>query len=369
MNVRRKKALVVLYSPKTLNDFLWYYSQMKEEYEWTVLLQCYGGRIAIEELCKKAGIFDKSICDNGRFDTMSLGSKMKMFLRMGIYYLCHRQTKIAEEILEEKVGKVNFDLIVVAPSETLVQGMCICMAKKIPVTILEDGLNDYIEHSKRFQFSRGLNFNNILGYLLAKMGYANTSMAYWMENNSLCTKCCCYPERMKNKGYKSIVKLYDEKADDAEYRDLVEKTFEFRLQEVEDSVILYTTPLDDFTEGDDRELIDGLVNKTVTYIENYGKRVYLKRHPRDTQKYNFNKQDNVIEINKLLPAEFIISLFRKQENVFMYPSTVLMAYDNNFERVQTLYYKDLEHKSQKLEYGFCFEQTVAAFPGIHVTEI
>lgn len=369
MNMCRKKALVILYSPKTLNDFLWYYSQMKEEYEWTALLQCYGGRIVIKELCEKAGIFDKIICDNGRFDTMSFGSKVKMFVRMGICYLRHCQTKIAREILEQKVGNLNFDLIVVAPSETLVQGMCICMAGEIPVTILEDGLNDYIEHSKRFQFSRGLNFNNILGYLLTKMGYADISMAYWMKNNSLCTKCCCYPDRMKNKGYRSIVKLYDENVDDMKYRELVEKTFEFRLQEVDDSVILYTTPLNDFTEENNNELIDDLVKKTVDYIENYGKRVYLKRHPRDTQKYNFKDPDSVIEINKLLPAEFIISLFRKQENIFMYPSTILMAYDNDFDGVQTLYFENLEHKSQKLEYGFCFRKTIAAFPGIHITKI
>lgn len=367
-----KKALVVLYSPKTLNDFLWYYSQLEEEYEWTAVLQGIGanGEIEIENLSKQSGIFNRIICDYDRFDTKSILEKMGLFFQMFFCYLFRQQSKFAKKVLKKRVGNQNFSLIVVAPSETIVQGACICLAKEIRVVLLEDGLSDYLEHSKKFNPNYGIDLENILGYLLAKMGYANISVKYWMENNRYCDKYCCYPGKLIDREFRSIHKLWDEQKNNQAYLELAKKTFMLNeITDTEDCVVLYTTPLGDFLE--DEALVTKLEQETISYIKNtyHCKRILLKRHPRDGHAYHFSDDVEMVEVDKLIPAELLINTLKKNTSVFMFVSTMIMTFGDDLDQVDVLFYQEIEHYRQKTDYKNAFARCAASFPGIHITEI
>lgn len=358
-----KKALAVLWSPKSLLDFLWYYEAYgKKKYQYDVLVLTAGAdadgkwKTRIRDYVENAGIFGEISTYQGAYINQGFIKKLITILKMGWYALKKKQKEYCVKEMKKWLDVRQYEQIVTVFLPTVFSGELLVLSEDIEVVLLEDGQKDYVSHRKWPTWAtikqQGIQFE-LAGCILSKMGYADPTTSYKFEPTKRCIKFSTAPDKLQYRDYKSIHKLNDMSlVDEAQYQSLVEKTFQISLEECKADIILFTTPLYDF----EKEMEEELVKKTVDFIEEryHPNSVIIKKHPRDYCEYLFPNETKTVVIDANIPAELLIDLVDVKTSIFMYPTASLSSW-NSFENCVILKYEKLVHKSAY--YRWAWEST------------
>lgn len=349
----KKNAVVILYSPRGLLEFLWYFCTYGKEYNWIAVCAWYGNMARHQvEVCRKLGIFSRICFDDRNFMDMDILKKIKLFFEMGFYFLIGQRKKMCRRIIQEAIGDIDYELAVISCDYGILPGAFLAEAKEKRIVILEDGVGDYMERYKYPRFRSMKSINDLAGFFLAKMGYANTAFCYAMRDSQFCEKFSIYPEKLKYRDYKSIQKLGDmdhERFDRDLYQVLKSEVINAQEEYTGDAVLFTTTFYGVVKEH------DIVVSEAEKYInKNYaGKTLLLKKHPRDEHKYVFDSRVNVVEIDKNLPAEILEEKLKVGAYIYMYPSNTMLTYQKYVEQIYVLYFRILEKTKTR---GFNYKE-------------
>lgn len=339
-----KKAIVVLYSPKTLYDFIWYYCTYGKEYEWTAICIPYGYiECQVIDLSKKLDIFEEIKTDAST--NFSIYEKLWIFIEMLFFFCIDKRKAFCKYMVKKYIKSTDFFLAVVPSSLRVLTGAIIGNSDEYNTVILEDGLGDYHSRTKKIILEDGFNFKNFIGAFIAKLGYASLTGRYWLEDEKYCEKYSSHPEKMKYFNYRCIKKLHDMTLTDTKlYYKLISKTFEINDHIYTGDLLLFTAPLIDFT---DKPFL--FIKQTIEYInKNFpNSTLLIKRHPRDNMIYEFTENIKVKELDEKIPAEVLSDYIEVTHYIFMFPSATLLAFQETEKKATIFYYKKLEKISKK----------------------
>lgn len=340
----KKKAVVILYSPRGILEFLWYYCTYGKDYEWTAVCALYGDTMEYRlHTCEKLGIFSNILRDERDFMGMSMSEKTKLFLKMGLYFILGQRKRFCKSIIKEAIGDLDYQLVVISCDFGILPGAFLAESKKKKVVILEDGSADYVERHKWPSFQNINSVNDVAGFLLAKMGYANTAFCYAMKDTKFCEKFAVYPEKLKYRDYKTIEKL-----NDMSYPDFDKEKFEMLREKIlNDTTAEYVGDVALFTTAFGiNDPYDYVVPAVENYInQNYaGKTLILKKHPRDNCNYKFSNNIKVHEIDKNLPMEVLGGSLKVKRYIYMAISSSMLSQQMNIDNIDVLYFSELEKK-------------------------
>ncbi len=327
-----KKALAILYSPKTLIDFTWYYYTYGNDYKWDVLIIACDKELKIKDECEKSGMFEHIYCEDTNYDKISRFQQGWIFVKMFFAWMFGKKKKYVRWHFEKKGIELNYNLHLISSNYcSLDSGLLQCFADEIPTAILEDGMSDYLPRTYRFDKNAVKNFDALIAYIMCKMNYASlnqdgTAARYVTKNSRLCDKYSIHPERMQFTDYKSVNRLGDlSNTDSKGYYECLNRMYDLGgLEHYKADVVLFTTPMSDFCSESNYDYS----KKTVDYImkEYDPRKVLIKKHPRDRKNYDFPENVDIYEIPSFLPGELMIELLDVKKHVFMHTSALLMSY-------------------------------------------
>ncbi|MCR5508148.1 MAG: hypothetical protein K6F34_05625 [Lachnospiraceae bacterium] len=345
-----KRALAILYSPKTLIDFTWYYHTYGRDYKWDVLIIACDLKIKIKTQCERSGMFENIFIEDVNYDKISRSGQALMFLDMFFCWMFGRKKKYVSRFFKKKGIILDYSLHLICSNyASLVSGLLLCYSDEIATVILEDGMTDYLDRTMKFDKTAPHTLDAFIAYIMCKMNYASLNTGdcarYITRNSLLCDKFSVRPELMKYKGYRSINQLGDNSHTDvAGYKACVDRMYEIEDREkYKADVILYSSVLNSFVKDDKIDF----AAMTVEYIMNTfnPSRVLLKKHPRDEAEYVFPKGVEVSVIPADLPAELIADIVDAGGHVFMYTSTMLMSY-RDYDKVKILVYRAIAEENE-----------------------
>ena len=353
----KKKALAILYSSKTLCDFIWYYFEYGKEFEWDVLID---NRFCdIEKYLRKTGIFQSIYVVDKVFQQSHLIKKIGFLLTLFFYWLIDQRRAYSKKIVKRLTQGQEYSQYVVVPyGGDVLPGLVYFLGKDHDVVILEDGMGDYTRNTFKIIWKKLANTEYWAEVALNKMGYIDFDHYFNILSLKHCIKCALYPDKLKYTCYKEIRKIGvftdDHKK---EYNDLIAKTFDFDDIKSAD-VVVYTTPLADYT--DDQTLLQSLIHITEEYINDLcnGRIVAIKRHPRDNNVYNFDQNIKIIEIDPVIPGEILednYGIIGEHISIFMYTTTIFQSIHS--DNYLLFYYSELAKKS-KLPYSRNIENDI-----------
>lgn len=337
-----KKALAILYSPKTLVDFIWYYHTFGKEYAWDVLCIPYGGKEMIDRYCVNSNIFRNIYMTKTCFETLPKSKMAVLALKMIMSCVIGKSKQFAKDYLKPFVNDQDYDLHLVPSDYSLLCGLLVALSSEVETIILEDGLGDYTVRSKKFCRNYGLNLANIASYFLSVLGYGTGIglVSYINKPNCQCVKYSVHPEWMLYKGYKDIRVLRDlTNTDIKAWKKCLRKTFAIREDlKLEGEIILFTAPMGDFVS----KLSQQLADEVVQYISSkyHPQKIYIKKHYRDEAEYKFPMTTEVEEIEKSIPGELLLDLIQCKKHIYMFPSNMLISY-TEYSECEVLKFREL----------------------------
>lgn len=352
-----KKALALLYSPKTLVDFIWYYHTFGQEYAWDVICVPCGGKVLIEKYCINSGVFSNVYVSEPIYKSMSMGRMAVLFGKMTIAWITKKKSQFVQSYFKKYVENLDYDLHLVPSEFSALCGFLISLSSEVETVILEDGLADYVDKSRRFLLKYGFNLKNISSYFLSIMGYGyGVGQPHYINKpSSLCIKYVAHPEWMLYRKYKEIKILGDLSNTNIDaWKKCLQKTFHIdKNRKFVGDIILFTAPLADLSDMLSQKIADDVV-QYIIYKYN-PKKIYIKRHHRDIMKYNFPQTVEVDEIEKDMPGELILNLIQCKKHIYTYPSTMLVNY-KEYSNCEILKFRKLI--IQKKEYEVSFEESI-----------
>ena len=331
-----KKALAVLWSPKSLLDFLWYYEAYgKEKYEYDVLVLTAGAdangqwKTRIYDYVVNSGIFHKISVYKESYIDQSVLQKIKVVAKMGVYAARGKQKEYCAAEMQPWFDYKEYSQIVTVFLPTIFSGELIVLSRYLEVVLLEDGARDYEPHRSwptRYWIKREGWQHEMAGCLLSKLGYADPTTMYNFPPTKRCIKFSSRPDKLLYRDYKKIQKLNDMSlVDQTQYSTLVEKTFEYDVTGLKADCVFFTAPLNEDLHVDKsiaQDFVEYVVRKVGTG------RLLLKKHPRDEMIYEFPKEIEVTEVPKNVPAELLLGILDDTRAYFSYPSTFMQEIRN-----------------------------------------
>lgn len=348
-----KKGLAVIYDPHNVYQFLWYYCTYGKDIEWDALClpNSFKGEY-LSQLCKKLGLFKNVYRDTTPFDSIPLIKRFFIFIKMLFFALFGQQRAFSRSIINKYINNSDFDIAVVLTDVGFISGLFLTLAPEKEIIILEDGMGDYELRKYSNIFKRIRNLFEIQGFCLAILGYSNVGHYYPLRTTKNCIKYCSHPDKMLYRDYKEMKVLFDmEKTNITLFKKYLEVLYPEILdyfKEVADLIIL-TTSFCDYV-SDEKPYI----NKIQSYVNNnyQGKKILIKKHPRDNAIYNFSSNIVVSEIPSSIPAEVLLPYIGNIEIIFCDHSSTnlyLMPYGYN---PKFIYFSNLFEES-KMHQSLC----------------
>ena len=351
-----KKGLVVLYSPKSLLNFIWYYCAYGKSISWDAIVTPYGAdkngkyKYEVYKQSKDSRLFDKIKKYNSAINNKSLFTRAFILLKMVINAVVGNRYGYCKKQLNKAFNVDSYDVIVSVLNDEIFTGMIATLGKKKRVVLLEDGTSDYLNRKKHLSVDlikrKGL-VASLVSIIMSKLGYADPTMELYLKPTKKCIKFSSKPEKMQYRCFKSINQLNDmSRIDFPEYQKIIKNTFSFDANDKECDVVFLTAPLKtDFNVSDYDH------SKFVSYISKThpGETVLLKKHARDNVDYVFPDEIRIEIEQANIPAEIIINSLNAKKYYLTFPSSLLMDMpkDKDYE---ILFLKSAESDKYSLDY-------------------
>ena len=287
------------------------------EYSWSVVLLRYGKNknnvLNMKKACELSGRFEKIhvvISDIKYFGKLKL---IVIFIKMFIYYLFGKRKKFCKKLIESSIGEFDYDLICISSSYSVFEGAAMNFADEIPTVMLQEGLVEYIHPKTQYDL-----LTRIGGILLFKMKYMNLLAHTNFYYNKYCTKYATNPERLIDKSYREVKKIFDESfVDFHDFETVLKKMYD--IEELDFDLIIFSSISQSICENND-------MNNLREWLNNHynGKKILIKKHPQDTYLYKWNELDITCKYQDV-PGELLIRLAKNIKLIFAFPSTLLFS--------------------------------------------
>ena len=356
-----RKALAVVAGPYRFYQVLWLYTQFPD-LEWSILLLPYGKgdeiRKDLREKCEKlkifANIYDSHMIgqDSGTY------RQMMMLMKMFWFYLIGKKKTFMKRIIRSQTSGQEFDVFFVGCEYSIIEGAIIGLADEKEVYIFEEGLSDYVRRKKYPSF----NMKEIMSFIVTRMGYFSPYQCFEMENEKYCIKYASLPRLLQQRSYKDIRFLFRER--NSKFNELIKRLYNFDIDMLRGcDVILFTVALEDELKKKNKNYVDMVHQWIVNRY--YGKKIFIKKHPRDDEEYSWTDVDCVI-CEKNIPAEVVIGFMENQDVLMMEISTSIINILNK-KNITTIF--RLKETDEKYENEINYVQRLLNIPADDVIYI
>lgn len=322
--MEKKKAVVVVSGSYVLMQAFWI-ALAYPDYEWTVVLikssDSNDGLYVNKKLCENSGVFKNVILVESSDKYANIFEKMCIFMKMFLYYFIGKKKTYCRKYVEDRIGTFDYDLLCVGSAASFLEGAVLNFSDEIETIIVQEGLGDYVFVDMNYDF-----ITNIAGKILYKMQYVNYLFYTSYPLNQNCIKFATAPEDLPDKRYKKIYKLFDNDIVNAEtYSELLNKVYNVEIENNYDIVVFTSITFSDEKYSDSARLVEYLRK------EYSGKKILVKKHPRDEYEYDFGELDVECKYTDI-PGEVLIQQLDKAEFIFAFPSTLMMSvvYDDKY---------------------------------------
>jgi len=319
--INMKKALVMITGSYQLLQAIWF-SLRYSGYEYTALIKTANLPSEVQNrllnYCKKSMIFEHICFTKGVSYDSSMAEKSRLGIKMLICYLTGRKKVLIKKLISQQINVEEYDLILADSEISILGGAFISLAREKNVIIMQEGLYDL---QSRRTFPK-LNLNDMIGYLIARMGYCNPMQSYKLMTTKYCQKLLSHPDLATYKNFKSLIRLFEmNEAQKKQFNQMIHNVFINDTKSYFDTaeVILFTNVLSAFTPV--QKYYDSLY---LWMKENFSdKKIAIKKHPRDVFHYDWPDLD-IYFIEESLPAEVLMSRITNQKVIFMFFSTCIL---------------------------------------------
>ena len=323
-----KKGLAIIYSPKELHQFIWYYCNQGKGKEWDALcLPNYPKEEYMHTYCEAAGIFSTVNRSDTSFLNLSTLKKLKMFLSMFGHFLIGQQRRFCRKLLNSLVNIDDYDEFVVIGNEGLIVGACIVLGKEKTVIALDDGQGEYEKRSKWITMQQLKSPLYREGFILARMGYCNPRFSYF-DADKYCIKYVNFPEKLLYRNYREIRQLFaDEGTDQALFEQIVQRMYpaldKINLEDAE--AVFFTRPLCDHVSDYQK-----YIRSFESFVNDHYNNILIKKHPHEVCQYHFADHVTCTEIESAIPAEVLLP-FLKNKDIYIIGSSTILMYTKSFD--------------------------------------
>lgn len=318
--MKKKKAVVYVGGPKQLKDFIWYYLAYGKDYEWTMVCQPMFPEMKLKEKCEKTELFENVIEYNSYWGKSTFSLAIDS-IKMTAYWLVGKNKQYAVKELSKIIDIKDYDLAVVSTTRGVTPGLIALNSDELTVEILEDGLGDFVDPDAKFELKHVFESSYVIAYIFAKMNYFNYQAKFPLKSTKNCYRYSEQPEKAGEKQYKGVRLMNDMSlVDSDEYKEIVDRTFGSAQIIEEVDAVFFTTGLISYTSEEGADLLN---NRIVEYLKNdlQGKRLAIKKHPRDTFDYNIEGVETIL-IDAMIPGEGLTDYITTQKVYFTHPSSV-----------------------------------------------
>ncbi len=316
-----KKVLIMVTGPYQILQAIWFCIK-HPEYECTALVKIANVTDSVRDklvgYCSASGVFKDIQVTKGVGYDATFAQKAKLGMKMLAYFVVGQKQKLVHQIVKEEVDINEYDAILVDSEFSILGGAFINCAREKQVFIMQEGLSDVRARRKVPRFTP----NDLMGFVISKMGYCNPGMYYTLRPTIHCSKFLSHPDLAVYNNFKSIVRLFEMNEEERNrFNQVVEQTFNKQKWNsiAEADVILFTSQFVLFT--DNEEYYEDVYRWLKENAKD--KRIVIKKHPRDRYPYDW-KDLNISFIEESVPAEILMSQITKQKVLFMFYSTCIL---------------------------------------------
>ena len=354
---RKKKALAELTGPYRFMQLIWIILS-HPQYEWDVMIRYVDGRKetveALAEKCRASGLFRNiySTTESGLSD--SSGKKMGRMLEVIWYLVTFRRKKYMKRVIERGVGRSDYDLFCAENSFSFFGSAMMNQSKIVPTILLEDGIWEYTDVITPFGF-----LTTLVGRFLFWIGIVNFITKKNFKWNRYCYKYASMPDRLLEKDFRSVKKLYANDAVMQKYKKVISRLYQ--IDEDHYDAMLFTSVSVSKTKYEDNRRFSAWVERTYQ-----DRRVLLKEHPTDDFSYALKGIDTERKY-KVVPGELVAQTAGNADIVFMFPSTLMLALLEG----QEVYVIHFDPEIMYPRYQHDYDEMMRCFTGlnIHVIEL
>ena len=310
----KKRAIGEITGPYRFMQLIWVVLA-HPEYDWDVVVRYVDGSTeAVDDLarrCEMTGLFKNVIKCTESTLFSSTSQKIKSFLKLGFYYATFRKQKYFDNIIVKTVGSNDYQLYCPENSFSILGCAMMHQYKRTPVLILEDGSWDYTNAEQPFGV-----IQKVVGVVLFRLDLINCISRKNFKLNKYCIKYATNPDKLVEKNFKQIRKLYDNPKGKEKYRNMIERVYQVNDQDCK--AIIFGGITTSRKNNEDIDLFMKWVGR-----EYSGEKVLVKTHPQDTYDYKSDNVDLVI-LNKMLPGELFFNVLSENTDIIFMSTTTLM---------------------------------------------
>lgn len=330
--INSNRTLVILTSPYILSQMLWYKSVDRTNDEWDVIVLKHGDDVAQEKTadqCRASGIFTNVWIEKRTLIEEGIVKQGLRFAKLFFNWLFGRKKRFCKKYIDHIVGDVDkYDRFLICHDFNLLSGCIMNLSEVGKIYLFEDGLLDYLDVRRKPERS----ITSIACWLISKMGYMNyydmKTKKFPFKLDKKCIKLAAFPGKLTYRDYYGIKPLfeYENDAQREKYATLSKATFtpDIELDFEGAEVVYFTEPFyNPFTTLED---VHQAYEQVHTYFkENFsGKKIFIKKHPRDLFDYGWDDLDLVIKYENV-PAELFLSVLKAEKLVICNFSTFLLS--------------------------------------------
>lgn len=332
-----KKTLVVISNQNMLSQFEWYHSMHQSDkcdaiivnYDSNQLLEIMKKRCQDSKQFKNIYVYDNLLSDKGVI------AKVLLLLKYIMLNLFGKKQRYDLKLIENVTGETDYQKVIVPCNYITFCVAAINAFQEAEIICFEDGFSDYTEFVDKFRF---ISFEFTLKWLLAKLDVLNyncETYRFAMKNDYRMVKYCSLPERMKYRGYKEIRELFKNREIANREKTFIEKYAHYDL-------VIFTTIFPWLNEQNAMycyESFHGWLCQNYQY-----KSILIKKHPKDTYKYEWS--DLEIDIcDETISGEELIQILPECEIILCFSSALLFELQRNNKNYHILYYKNIDNRA------------------------
>lgn len=342
---KKRRGLVIIYDPHSLQQFIWYYCTYKRGKDWDAICLPNGYKgTYMDDYCRKSGIFSKIFTDDTDFLELPYAKKARIFIKLVAYYVIGQRKQCCKSILNEYVGNIDqYDELAAICDIGFISGLFALLGREKRVIYFDDGSGDYNPRSRWKSYSLKSIMAKVQGFLLSWMGYSCYGRFYF-EPTKYCYKFSAATERMKYRNYRKMLDLNISKTDTDLYNKILDRVYPEIKQICFDKVeaVFFTDNLSGFTSN-----YQAYCNKCARYIGQRYKNILLKKHPRDFSDYEFGTDVKVQEVNNEIPAEILFSYLKGKPIYFMISCSMIIFMRPYHYNYKVFYFESLYKENSK----------------------
>ena len=258
-------------------------------------------------------------------------------MKMAFSFVTFQRKNFAKKLVQSQLNGLEYDAALLDSDFSILSGCIITCSDEKDVIIMQEGSTDTLP---RRCFPR-MNAKHILGFLFAKMGFANFAINYKLRDIHNCVKLMSRPDLAVYRDYKEIQPLFLPGQYHSLFLDKLSNLYNSIEWNAINNVdyVLFTSSLK--LRFNDPSVYDQMRKWLNTFA--VGKKILIKKHPRDEYAYDWSEFD-ISFIDTSIPAEIFLSQITQPHIIHMFLSTIMMNMPVTQTNYTVLHFNSIKDK-------------------------